>query len=438
MCVAPECSTSADCTSSDAPVCVGQLCVAACTGDMDCTGAAGGSYCASNGMCVACTMDSQCTAADAPVCDMTTNACRECKEDSECMNGVCLEADGTCAPDSQVVYVVAGDGNDSGTCTAAAPCATLGYALGEITATRNVMHVAGTVSLGTSTLTITKPIYLEGVNATLEGYPSSGPAIAIPASLPPMTISGVMLTSTTGQGVSVAAGASLRVFDLTASASITVSNAALDVERSTFSNAGVTCSSGTLTVNASTFSGVVNGTNCQVVVHRSSFTSADETINTMGGLVVIDNSVFIETQAYGDSIHVMGGAPGTTFQFNTVVNIATLSSPSDGQALYCDDAVAVTSNIFAYGSMHPQNGCTSQYSLYDTVALSQFTGGTGDKVADSSTFFVDGSSMNFHLAPGSPALMSAETGLPVTVDYEGNPRPNPVGSTPDIGAYEAP
>ena len=82
--------------------------------------------------------------------------------------------------------------------------------------------------------------------------------------------------------------------------------------------------------------------------------------------------------------------------------------------------------------------------MYDPVLalrhrpLPQYTMGSNDKVADISTVFADLANKDFHLGSGSPALGSAEPGLPVSDDYEGNPRPNPVGSMPDMGAYEAP
>src|SRR4051794_13461856 len=44
-CVAAECRTPADCTSAEAPTCLGGLCVAGCTVDADCAGVAGQPHC---------------------------------------------------------------------------------------------------------------------------------------------------------------------------------------------------------------------------------------------------------------------------------------------------------------------------------------------------------------------------------------------------------
>ena len=69
-CVAPQCSTSADCAPST-PACVDQLCVASCSTDLDCGATA--PACGPGGACVECLDSSQCPA-NAPVCS-TGNRC---------------------------------------------------------------------------------------------------------------------------------------------------------------------------------------------------------------------------------------------------------------------------------------------------------------------------------------------------------------------------
>lgn len=63
-CVAPQCSTSADCAPVT-PVCVGQLCVASCASSADCNAAL--PECGPGGACVECLDSSQCPS-NAPVC----------------------------------------------------------------------------------------------------------------------------------------------------------------------------------------------------------------------------------------------------------------------------------------------------------------------------------------------------------------------------------
>jgi hypothetical protein len=78
----------------------------------------------------------------------------------------------------------------------------------------------------------------------------------------------------------------------------------------------------------------------------------------------------------------------------------------------------------------------------DTVSLVNW--GIGNINLD--PIFVDTSSSDYHLQDGSPCIGAGIDSLeimgtwylaPIT-DLEGNPRPNPAGSMPDMGAYESP
>jgi len=445
VCVAPECSTSADCTSSDAPVCVGQLCVAACTGDPDCTGSPVGPYCAPDGSCVACTMDSQCTGADAPVCDMTTNTCRGCQDDGECASGVCIEAQGTCADQSAVLYV-ATFGSDAGTCTSSSPCVTLGHALSLVTASRDVIQInTSSFSVGSSTIPIGRSVIIDGVGTTIQFTGTTGPVFSLTSPTTNVTLENMTIAGTgSAAAISVGSEVALSLYADAIANGVKVTGgtvAATSVAFTVNSPPAIDCSSGTVTVEQSTFEqSYVNSTNCSLTVRRNKFDEvSDYSVSATGGLIVVEDNLLMDSDSFADLALVEQGAPGSTVRFNTFVNVSGMAG--DGTALYCDSTIDVTSNIFAYASMHPHAdnpACPTQYSLYDTVALSQYTGGTGNKVADMSTFFVNLSGRDFHLAASSPALMSAETGLPVTDDYEGKPRPNPTGSTPDMGAFEAP
>lgn len=129
-------------------------------------------------------------------------------------------------------------------------------------------------------------------------------------------------------------------------------------------------------------------------------------------------------------VHMTGGV-GSVFRFNTVVS--TNASTYDSVAIYCDSGIGISNNIFAYNSTNPINGngsCTVTSSLFDTQGMSD---AGSNAVGDRATFFLDLAQGDFHLAPSSPARDAAEPGL-VDSDFDGAPR----GSSPDIGAYEAP
>jgi hypothetical protein len=62
----------------------------------------------------------------------------------------------------------------------------------------------------------------------------------------------------------------------------------------------------------------------------------------------------------------------------------------------------------------------------------------GDGNIESSPRFLSSGLSNYHLANNSPCVNAGKAiGAPIT-DIEGNPRPSPAGSNPDIGAYENP
>jgi len=65
-------------------------------------------------------------------------------------------------------------------------------------------------------------------------------------------------------------------------------------------------------------------------------------------------------------------------------------------------------------------------------------GYTGTGNIDSDPLFVDAENGNYHLSDYSPAIGAGTTTGAPTTDIEANPRPNPAGTNPDMGAYENP
>ena len=60
----------------------------------------------------------------------------------------------------------------------------------------------------------------------------------------------------------------------------------------------------------------------------------------------------------------------------------------------------------------------------------------GEGNIDANPLFVDPDSGDYHLSDWSPAIGAGTTTGAHTTDIEGNPRPNPAGSKPDMGAFE--
>jgi hypothetical protein len=430
-CVAAECATSADCTDPGAPVCVDQLCVAACREDANCTGAAG-PLCAPDGACVGCLADDQCPAS-APFCDAEDRACRGCEADAECASGVCVEADGACVATTEAVVYVSSVGIDLGDCGASAPCATLAYGLEKVTPGRQVIRVTGGFLNVGATVAIAKSVVIDGTGNQLVGL-GTGPLLAVSAGV--TTVEGIELVGSSGGPViTVDTGSTLRLFDVKLrQVSVRVMSGTVQLRRSRLETSIVDCTSGTTSIRESRFdAAAVHSSNCQTIVERNRFESAgDGTITTSGGMLSVTNNVFVVPSEFADLMTVSGHAPGSIIGFNTIVNTSTvMQSPA---AVTCDSTVTLTSNIIAYNSPNPLMGCSARFSLFDLRGAPDAVGNTA---ADSATFFRDRVNGDFHLVPNSPALGRGESGI-TTNDFEGHLRPAPFGSTPDIGAFEAP
>ncbi len=445
-CMPSECTTSADCTTADNPICSGGLCVAACMVDMECTGIADRPFC-DNGACVGCKTAMDCPAEKA-FCDAGTHACRGCISDDECASGVCLDFEGVCAASADIIHVKQ-FGTDTGTCTELAPCETINYAMTQVTATRKIIRIAGGVltSAPTTTVTINKPVIIDA-SGTQINKPTNGPLFALSGSGIVIVEGLTLLGNSTMPSVTVGAGSTFRMFLSTLQQAVvdvmngSVAFSEVKANAPSFDTPALTCTSGTVNVDHTLFNHTtMTSSNCQVTVSRSTFDGvSDGSITSTGGLVKIENNLIIEANELSDSMNVTSAAPGSTIRFNTFVNTSGINS--DGVALFCDDTSDVSNNIFAYRSMHPMGApggtpCATNHSLFDFAAVATHAAGEGNKIGDVASFFASLSTRDFHLAANSPAKESAQPNL-VTVDLDGKARPTPSGTNPDMGCYEAP
>jgi hypothetical protein len=426
-CVAPQCSTSADCTSPDTPICMDQLCVQKCTVDAECTGLAGTPYCASDGVCVACKDDTQCSA-DKPICDMTAHACRGCATDTECPSGVCLEQQRACADSSRIVYV-ASTGLDNGTCSDPDPCQSFAFALQQTNNTRNVIRVRGvTFDVGSAAVALAlRTLFIDGDNTIITGN-TAGPVFTVGSGT--FTFEGLTLGAGGGSAESVAvSGGSVELFAMKLLAPAKATGGSLNIDRSIVTG-GLQCTgSGAIEVSSNSINGNVSSSGCTAMFDGNRFIDTPSDVGVDGSQAILQNNVFLAHNSFSDGLVISNGA---TARFNTFVN--TSGTDSGAAPLWCNGTVDATSNIIAWhSSMIP---CAGKYTLFDEVAGNR--PGTGNATANVSTFFVDLANEDFHLAPNSPAIGVAEPGLPVTTDADGHARPDPSGSMPDVGAYEAP
>ena len=439
-CVAAQCETSMDCTA-DAPICRVGFCESTCSGDQDCADVAGRTHCSPEGTCVGCVTSTQCSG-DTAFCDAEDNVCRGCERDNECASGVCVEAEGTCAAEADILFVA--NGSDTGSCTKLMPCLTLRYAVSRITAgsPRHIIRIeGGLAATETATIAVTTRVVIDGTG-TMVSKPAAGAAWMSVAAPGEVVLGGLTILGGTQADPAVRVStASLRLgpgTDLRGYATST--SGTLIVDRAKVQGT-VECNNGTLTVQRATFDeGRAEATNCQTTIERSRFhRTQDGILGVTGGKATVENNLFVNGYELSDSLYITGVSPGSVFRFNTVANIS--GTDSDGVALSCDSSLDVTSNIFAYRSQHPfgyQSQCTAEFSVFDDHTLSSALLSSDSAFVAFDSLFTDPVARDFALSPASPAKGAADPAITdVMIDIDGRPRPTPAGAA-DAGAFEAP
>jgi hypothetical protein len=426
-----------------------------CTNSSQCSAPL--AVCAPEGVCVACVVSSDCSAPTEPVCDAQAHACRGCAKDSECATGdVCIESDGRCVAAVDAAFVTM-NGNDSGNCTRVAPCAGIPYAISQLGARKTIHVLGGSLDTATLVLADVGTLTIDGEDTTL--FAGNTAATLIIRGNSDVTVEGfrINVPGTSPTGVDTAAiavtgamvKATLDRLDFGGSGGTAISASLGATWTLSHSHVGSLSTSNTYTIasnNAKTtifdntleMTIVTEANGGALTVARNRFESTrDGSVQASSGILVMQNNLIIHREGFNDSILANALSPGSIIRFNTVVN--TTAASSDGAALSCDSTVQVTSNIFAYNSMHPITGqsCQTRYSVFDDVALN--SAGTGNHVAGLDAIFVDRQGGNYHLSATSVARKAAEPGQDmVNLDFDGNPRPNPSGTNADCGAFEAP
>lgn len=436
-CVAAECETNMDCTD-DAPICRVGFCESICMDDNECADVAGRTHCSPEGACVGCVDSTHC-AGTSSICDAEENVCRGCERDTECASGVCIESEGTCAVEAELIHV--SNGNDTGECTRAAPCRTLGYAVSKATTTRYVVRIEGGLAATESaTINVISRVVIDGTgtvvrkpSATLPWMTIAAPGQAI---LGGLSIEGTSdesnpMVKVTNASLRIGPGTVLKGFATATTGTIVVDRARIEHT--------VDCNNGTLTVDRADFDqGRAESTNCQTTIQRSRFTkSSDGMLAVTGGKATIENNLFVNSYELSDSTYVTGVSPGSVFRFNTVANVS--GTDSDGVALYCDSSLEVSSNVFAYRSEHPfayNTSCKAEFSVFDDVTLMTELMSSDSKFVAFTSIFTDPLTRDFTLSASSPAKGAADPAITdVLIDLDGRAR---TPGSADAGAFEAP
>jgi hypothetical protein len=373
-------------------------------------------------------MDSQCPVSQ-PVCDSGTNMCRACASGTECPSGVCLDATGTCAAQDDVQYVTE-NGTDAGTCPKASPCATIAYAISQATGSTKIIHIEG------GTYNIADEIDLSTFSGTIDGESTTLTYIGSDSTASSFSISdgNVVFSNLTFGGAQVGVlqtGGAVSLYDVVIGTTVTSEGGTLLADHVTVNGGLGVSNSGAATVQSSTVHGQLGGRDGVLHVEGTLF-SGGHMSSLINLTATIVNNVFVSSSGSPQIAFV--SSPSATIDFNTFVN--TSGGVPAGAAITCAANVSVSDSVFVWGSATPATSCSPTYSLFDTTAT--LPTGTGNISGDPSQFFTSLSGQNFHLATGSPAIGAGDPASTVTTDFDGNPRPNPAGSHPDIGAFESP
>jgi len=439
-----ECEGPQDCLASDKPACVMGVCVecdpegpvselvcpadephcstsytcaAGCLGDEECTRFADTPRCAADGTCQACRpttgdtgLSPDCDAA-APIC--ASGSCRGCAADLECgTDGVCDEATGTCVSEADLI-IVAVTGVEGAPCTRSNPCRHIKEGVDRASGTRKWVIVgAGTYDQEPDVTRVTdKDVNIVAPDATLAD-PRSAPAIIVEG------------------------GATVSIEGLTVTAGGTAAGHGIDCRNVGAASPRLVLRRVTISENSGTG---LKAELCHVTIDQSQILA-----NTRGGISLSSSDfVIVNTIIAGNgspTLSDFGGvkiaATATTgggiFEFNTIANSSAQAGVASG--VQCVAVGLVASNNIVYdenvapGTAQVSGNCTWSSSLIGPTAQG------GNLSADPK--FVSPTANNYRLGPTSPAINAADTAATLSIDFEGDHRPQR-GDRRDIGADEA-
>jgi Right handed beta helix region len=380
--------------------------------------------------CVQCTPDQPgaCSGAT-PACD-EDRTCRACRAHAECaVSGTCLP-DGSCADLAQVAYVkpAALGGTVNTSCTLQRPCTMVAHALAT---GRPYVKLAGTTDEAITVQGGRVVTFLAEPNAKLTRTTGVGAILTVLGNNTSLTIYDLSISNPSGVGILIPPGSEAPTLSLIRSkvmnnpgGGISASGGTLIISQSTISGnagGGISASGGALTVSQSTISGNSGGG-----------------ISVMNGTFNITNCLIFRN---GDSSSsLFGGASLKTastnnvFAFNTVADNQIPNGSLLAGGVTCDiPGFAGANNIIVRNFVNNDpmkiNSNTSGMCTYPTSTIATTVSGL-------SFVSPDDTPHNYHIMPGSTAIDQGTTPSTVSVDIDGDHRPQ--GNAPDQGADEVP
>jgi hypothetical protein len=293
-----------------------------------------------------------------------------------------------------------------------------------MTSVRDIIHI-NTATLSPAAITLDSHSgRIDGSN-TLLTRGDAGAVISMASGQ--MTLTGLRIGSGIGTIIPLSvSGGHLAAYGVEFLGSVNSTGGGVEIQSSTLDN-GCSCGSGCqLTIDRSVLHGTFNINSGQLDLTRSRLENGSELRGTTATLH-ISNNLILSSNTDVDPAN-LDGVGDSYFMFNTMANIGPANSAT---SLSCTGTIDVRNNIVAWNTVNMPMGAT-QYSLYDST-VGTVPPGTGNKIGDITTFFVDLSSSDLHLAPASPGRGAGSASAIITTDYDGVPRSNP----PDMGAFQS-
>jgi len=447
-----DCTELSDCAGVK-PICDDGTCRACVPRAMpdECAELTTTPLCDDSGRCVQCLHNGDCKGSSQSVCD--AGSCRGCLEGSECDSGACNG--GRCAPESSVIYALAGAGSYDMDCgTLAKPCMRLLDAAGKLSEASPNLVLIATSAKFTYENAVLPPginVWVFGNDVTIEGFDS-----------PILTKSGGglylddVVVSANASGGTMVPGFS--AVDLTSVAlrmrrgavynnnkeygghGITLTDCGADVQQVEFWNA----------YTGLVFQGTAGLPGQVLTVERCLFQNNFQALDVNANTFTIRNNLFVANglASYTRVIR-LAGVNTSIFSYNTLYGNDNNCS-YDGGLVACStvDGCGINSSNLFWGNMFGGTAvgaepCPDQvYPYPPTIAYTlaeQTWAGLGNidgSLPGNDPRLANPGAGDFAPSSGSPAIDAGDTEPAVVpdVDYYGNPRP--VGAAPDIGAIE--
>jgi hypothetical protein len=154
-------------------------------------------------------------------------------------------------------------------------------------------------------------------------------------------------------------------------------------------------------------------------------------LHNEGDRLVIENCVITGNTSpdYGGGIMNFG-----ELMVNTCT-IADNTADYDGGGIYSSGGSLTMTNSILW--VNSPNELIFTHSAGSTITYSTIKEGwTGQGNIPDDPMFIDSENGDYHLDDNSPCIGAGTHAGAPNIDLEGNPRPNPPGSNPDMGAYE--